>query len=46
VTGSTRRLAINRLKERGPLDAGALHRILSRHPVPIVEGIRCTLLFR
>jgi enterochelin esterase family protein len=46
VTGSTRRLAINRLKERGPLDAAAVDRFLERHEVPIVEGLRCTFLFR
>jgi enterochelin esterase-like enzyme len=46
MTGSTRRLAINRLKERRPLDAAAVDRFLARHPVPIVEGPRCTFLFR
>jgi enterochelin esterase-like enzyme len=46
VTGSTRRLAINRLKERAPLDRAAVDRFLSRRPVPIVEGLRCTFLFR
>jgi enterochelin esterase-like enzyme len=46
VTGSTRRLAINRLKERGPLDAAAVDRFLERHEVPIVEGLRCTFVFR
>ena len=46
MTGSTRRLAINRLKERGPLDAAAVDRFLARHAVPIVEGARCTFLFR
>jgi enterochelin esterase-like enzyme len=46
VTASTRRLAINRLKERGPLDGAAVDRFLGRHQVPIVEGVRCTFLFR
>jgi enterochelin esterase-like enzyme len=40
------RLAINRLKERRDLDAAAVDRFLARHPVPIVEGRRCTFLFR
>jgi enterochelin esterase family protein len=40
------RLAINRLKERKPLDAAAIDRFLARHEVPIVEGARCTFLFR
>jgi enterochelin esterase-like enzyme len=42
----TRRLAINRLKDRKPLDAAAVDRFLARHEVPIVEGSRCTFLFR
>jgi len=46
VTGPAGRLAINRLKERGPLDAAAVDRFLARHPVPIVEGARCTFLYR
>lgn len=46
MTASTRRLAINRLKERGPLDAGAVDRFLSERPVPIIEDLRCTFLFR
>jgi len=41
-----RRLAINRLKDRKPLDAAAIDRFLGRHEVPIVEGSRCTFLFR
>jgi enterochelin esterase family protein len=40
-----RRLAINRLKDRKP-DAGAVDRFLARHEVPIVEGDRCTFLWR
>ena len=41
-----RKLAINRLRERRPLDQAAVHRFLARHQVPIVEGSRCTFLFR
>ncbi len=44
--GRPRRLAVNRLKDRRPLDAGAVDRFLARHEVPIVEGRRCTFLFR
>jgi enterochelin esterase family protein len=40
------RLAINRLKERKQVDALAVDRFLARHQVPIVEGLRCTFLFR
>jgi enterochelin esterase family protein len=40
------RLAINRLKDRKPLDAAAVDRFLARHEVPVVEGSRCTFLFR
>ena len=46
MTASTRRLAINRLKERGALDAAVVDRFLQRYPPPIVEGRRCTFLFR
>jgi enterochelin esterase-like enzyme len=51
VTGPTARpassrLAINRLKDRKPVDAAAVERFLARHEVPIVEGARCTFLFR
>jgi len=45
-TSPRRRLAINRLKDRKPLDAAAVDRFLARHEVPIVEGSRCTFLFR
>jgi enterochelin esterase family protein len=41
-----RKLAINRLRERRNLDAGAIDRFLARHDVPIVEGARCTFLYR
>ena len=40
------RLAINRLRERRPLDAGAVDRFLEKETVPIVEGGRCTFLWR
>jgi len=43
---STERLAINRLKDRQPVDAAAVDRFLARHEVPLVEGRRCTFLFR
>jgi len=42
----SRKLAINRLRERRPLDQAAVDRFLARHDVPIVEGSRCTFLFR
>jgi enterochelin esterase family protein len=42
----TRRLAINRLRDRKPLDAAAVDRFLARHEVPVVEGSRCTFLYR
>jgi enterochelin esterase-like enzyme len=40
------KLAINRLRERRPLDAAAVDRFLARNEVPVVEGARCTFLFR
>jgi len=40
------KLAINRLRERRPVDAAAVDRFLARHEVPIVEGARCTFLYR
>src|SRR5829696_7829905 len=46
VASGTGRLAINRLKARRPVDAAAIDRFLARHQVPIVEGGRCTFLFR
>jgi enterochelin esterase family protein len=43
----TRKLAINRLRDRRPLDNAAVDRFLARHPeVPLVEGSRCTFLYR
>lgn len=41
-----RKLAINRLRARKPLDEAAIDRFLGRHPVPVVEGTRCTFCFR
>jgi enterochelin esterase-like enzyme len=41
-----RKLAINRLRERRSLDVGAVDRFLRRHEIPIVEGTRCTFLYR
>jgi enterochelin esterase family protein len=43
----TSKLAINRLRDRRPLDGATVDRFLARHPeVPIVEGSRCTFLYR
>jgi len=44
--GVRRKLAINRLRDRRPVDTGAVDRFLARHQVPIVEGARCTFLYR
>lgn len=41
-----KRLAINRLRESKELDPAAVDRFLARHEVPVVEGERCTFLFR
>ena len=41
-----RKLAINRLKDRKALDDAAVDRFLARNEVPIVEGSRCTFLYR
>ena len=41
-----RKLAINRLRDRRPLDAATVDRFLARNQVPIVEGPRCTFLYR
>ncbi len=43
---SPRRLAINRLKDIRPLDAVAVDKFLAEHAVPIIEGRRCTFLYR
>jgi len=42
----SRKLAINRLRERRPLDSGTVDRFLARNQVPIIEGARCTFLYR
>ena len=41
-----RRLAINRLRERRPLDEAAVDRFVGRQTFPIVEGRRCTFCWR
>jgi enterochelin esterase-like enzyme len=46
VAAPSRKLAINRLRERRPLDSGTVDRFLARNEVPIVEGVRCTFLYR
>ncbi|GAA6525944.1 alpha/beta hydrolase-fold protein [Intrasporangium sp. DVR] len=42
----TARLAINRLRDRVPLDGEAVDRFVARHGSPIVEGERATFLWR
>jgi enterochelin esterase-like enzyme len=48
VTGPavSRKLAINRLRECRPLEPATVDRFLARHDVPIVEGARCTFVYR
>jgi enterochelin esterase-like enzyme len=48
VTGPavSHKLAINRLRERRPIEPAIIDRFLARHDVPIVEGARCTFLYR
>lgn len=46
ATTSGARLAINRLRERLPLDAEDVSAFIGSHTIPIVEGARCTFLFR
>jgi enterochelin esterase-like enzyme len=41
-----RKLAINRLRDRRPLLPATVDRFLARHEIPIVEGSRCTFLYR
>jgi enterochelin esterase family protein len=41
-----RKLAINRLRDRRPLDSAAIDRFVRRYEIPIVEGARCTFLYR
>ena len=45
-TAGSRKLAINRLRDRKPLDEATVDRFLARHQVPIIEGPRCTFLYR
>jgi enterochelin esterase family protein len=40
------KLAINRLRDRRPLLPVTIDRFLARHEIPIVEGSRCTFLYR
>ena len=42
----SRKLAITRLRERRPRDPAVIDRFLARHTAPIVEGSRCTFLYR
>jgi enterochelin esterase family protein len=44
--GTGRKLAINRLRQRQPLDEAAVDRFLARHEVPVVEGAKVTFLWR
>jgi enterochelin esterase-like enzyme len=48
VTGPavSRKLAINRLRERRSCEPAVIDRFLARYDVPIVEGARCTFLYR
>ena len=46
TSATKRKLAINRLKDRKPLDDATVDRFLARNEVPIVEGARCTFLYR
>jgi enterochelin esterase family protein len=43
---AARRLAVNRLRDRAPLDKAAIDRFITRYGSPIVEGERATFLFR
>ena len=43
---SERRMAINRLRDRLPVDSAAIDRFVGRHGSPIIEGERATFLFR
>ena len=46
ATATSGRLAINRLKERMPLDESDVTRFIEDNTIPIVEGDRCTFLYR
>jgi enterochelin esterase family protein len=39
-------MAVNRLRERLPVDSAAIDRFVGRHGSPIIEGERATFLFR
>ena len=43
---SSRRMAVNRLRERLPVDAAAIDRFVARHGSPSMMGERATFLFR
>ncbi|MGB3185876.1 MAG: alpha/beta hydrolase-fold protein [Ornithinimicrobium sp.] len=40
------KLAINQLRDGGEVDESAIDAFLDQHEVPIVEGAKCTFLFR
>ena len=42
----SRKLAINRLRDRRPHEPAMVDRFLAHHAVPIIEGARCTFLYR
>lgn len=46
IAPARRKLAINRLRERRDLDEGAIDQFLSGVSTPVVEGGRCTFLWR
>ena len=43
---TTGKLVINQLREQRPLDEAAIDQFLSGREVPIIEGSRCTFLYR
>jgi enterochelin esterase family protein len=46
VSPAQRRLAVNRLRERLPVDDAVLDRFVARRGSPVIEGERATFLFR
>ncbi len=46
MASASGKLAINRLRDRRPLLPVTIDRFLARHEIPIVEGSRCTFLYR
>jgi enterochelin esterase-like enzyme len=46
IPAVSRKLAINRLRERRPLEPAVVDRFLARNEIPIVEGARCTFLYQ